>query len=76
MSVCGSISENVSAFLDGILKSHMESLPYYNKDTTGFITKIRQFPPLLEDSFLVTLDVRALNSNIPHNDGIEACHIS
>ena len=32
--VCGSLTENVSAFLDGILKPHMESLPSYIKGTT------------------------------------------
>ena len=69
---CRSLTENGSAFLDGILKPHMESLPSYIKDTTDFITKIRQLPPLSEDSFLVTLDVGSLYSNIPHNEGIEA----
>ena len=68
-----SYTENVSAFLDVIFKPHMESLPSYIKDTTGVITKIRQLPPLSEDSFLVTLDVGSLYSNIPHNEGIEAC---
>ena len=53
VSACGSLTENVSAFLDGILKPHMESLPSYIKDTSDFITKIRQLPPLSEDSFLV-----------------------
>ena len=73
MSACGSLSENVPAFLDGILKPHMESLPSYIKDTTDFITKIRQLPPLSEDNILVTLDVGSLYSNILHNEGIESC---
>ena len=73
MSACGSLTENVSAFLDGILKPHMEPLPSYIKDTTDFITKIRQLPPLSKDSFLVILDVGSLYSNVPHNEGIEAC---
>ena len=51
----------------------MESLPSYIKDTTDFINKIRQLPRLSKDSFLVTLDVSSLYSNIPHKDGIEAC---
>ena len=55
------------------MKPHIESLPSYIKDTTNFITKIRQLPPLSEDSFLVTLDVGSLYSNIPYNTGIEAC---
>ena len=73
MSACGSLTENISAFIDSILKSHMGSLPSYIKDTTDFITKIRQLPQLSKDRFLVTLDVSSLYSNIPHSDGIEAC---
>ena len=73
MSACGSLTENVSAYIDTTLKPHMESLPSYIKDTTDFINKIRQLPRLSKDSFLVTLDVSSLYSNIPHKDGIEAC---
>ena len=73
VSACGSLTENVSAFIDSILKPFMESLPSYIKDTTDFINKIRQLPQLSKDSFLITLDVSSLYSNIPHKDGIEAC---
>ena len=73
VSACGSLTENVSAFIDSTLKPYMESLPSYIKDTTDFINKIRQLPQLSKDSFLVTLDVSSLYSNIPHKDGIEAC---
>ena len=73
VSACGSLTENVSAYIDTTLKSHMESLPSYIKDTTDFINKIRQLPRLSKDSFLVTLDVSSFYSNIPHKDGIEAC---
>ena len=73
MSACGSLTENVSAFIDSTLKPHMESLPSYIKDTTDFINKIRQLPQSSKDSFLVTMDVSSLYSNIPHKEGIEAC---
>ena len=73
VSACGSLTENVSAFIESILKPHKESLPSYIKDTTDFITKIRQLPQLSKDSFLVTLDVSSLYGNIPHSDDIEAC---
>ena len=66
MSACGSLTENVSAFIYSILNPYMESLLSYIKDTTDFITKISK------DSFLETLDVSSLYSNIPHSDGIEA----
>ena len=38
-------------------------------------TTVKHFPPdeLSKGSFLVTLDVSSLYSNIPHKDGIEAC---
>ena len=51
----------------------MESLPSYIKDTTDFINKIRQLPQLSKDSFIVTLDVSSLYSNIPHKEIIETC---
>ena len=51
----------------------MESLPSYITDTTDFINKIRQLPQLSKDSFLVTLDVKSLYSNILQKDCIEAC---
>ena len=73
VSACGFLTVNVSAFFDDILDPLTESLPSYIKDTTDFITKIRQLPPLTEDSFLVTLDVGSLYGNFPHNEGIEAC---
>ena len=51
----------------------MESLPSYIKGTTDFINKIRQLPQLSKDSFLVTLDVSSLYSNISHKGGTETC---
>ena len=73
VSACGSLTENISTFLDKALKTHMESLPSYIKGTTDFINKIRHLPLLPKDSYLVTLDVTSLYNNIPHKEGIEAC---
>ena len=73
MSACGSLPENVSTFLDGISRPHMESLPSYIKDNTDIIPPKGQLPPLLEDSFLVSWIVGSLYSNILHNEGFEAC---
>ena len=43
------------------------------KDTTDFITKLKQFQVTSEKAYLVTLDVSSLYTKIPHEDGIEAC---
>ena len=73
VSGCGSLTENISAYIDIELKPYMESLPSYVKDTSDFITKIHNLKGIPENAFLVTLDVTSLYSNIPHDDGIEAC---
>ena len=38
-----------------------------------FFNKLSRFNNLPDNAILVTLDVTALYSNIPHNDGIVAC---
>ena len=65
--------ENISSYVDSILKPHMESLPSYVKDTSDFITKIQNLKGIPQNAFLVTLDVTSLYINIPHDDGIKVC---
>ena len=43
------------------------------KDTTHFLNKLEQLGQLPDNAFLVTLDVSSLYTNIPHNEGIDAC---
>lgn len=50
----------------------MKALPSYIKDTTDFINKLKNIR-LKQESYLVTLDVASLYTNIPHTDGIDAC---
>ncbi|XP_053383089.1 uncharacterized protein LOC128549717 [Mercenaria mercenaria] len=73
VSACSSPTENISKYLDYILKPHMINLPSYIKDTTDFIEKIKSFKFKSEATYLVTLDVSSLYTNIPHSDGIDAC---
>ena len=42
-----------------------------NKDTNDFVNKINNFK-VQENSFLVTMDVKALYTHIPNNEGIAA----
>ena len=48
----------------------MQSLPSYAKDTTDFITKLKQFQVTSQKTYLVTLDVSSLYTNISIS---EAC---
>ena len=46
-------------------------IPSYIKDTNDSVNKIDNFK-VSENSFLVTMDVKALHTNIPNNEGIAA----
>ena len=48
-------------------------LPFYIRDTTDFIKKLRSLPRLPPGSLLVTLDISSLYTNIPHKEGISGC---
>ena len=73
VSACNSPTENISKYIDSVLKPYMFELPSFVKDTTDFINKIRNITLKSNDTFLVTLDVASLYTNIPHEDGIRAC---
>ncbi|XP_060579543.1 uncharacterized protein LOC132736432 [Ruditapes philippinarum] len=51
----------------------MLRLPSYVKDTTDFINKLRNIKLQSKNTYLVTLDVSSLYTNIPHTDGTDAC---
>ena len=68
-----SASERISKFVDWFLKPIVPTIPSYIKDTTHFIQLVESLGDIPDTSFLVTLDVSALYTNIPHNEGISAC---
>ena len=63
----------MSAFVDRELQPLLANIPSYIKDTTDFLNKLCRFNNLPDNTILVTLDVTALYSNIPHNDRIGVC---
>ena len=73
VSACNSSTDNISKYIDYVLKPLMQSLPSYVKDTTNFIQKLKSFKLSHANSYLVTLDVSSLYTNNPHNDGLDAC---
>ena len=60
----------LSKFVDHYLQPHTKALSSYVKDTTDFINKLENDKDTSKDSILVTLDVKALYTNIPNHDGI------
>ena len=54
------------------LRPEVTKLKSYVQDTLDFIKKIESLNHVSDDSYLVSLDVRSLYTNIPHKEGIEA----
>lgn len=71
ISGIGTVTENLSRYVDSLINTIPSSFSSYIKDTNHFLSDIvdLQVP---QNSFLVTLDVTSLYTNIPHSDGIEA----
>ena len=66
-------TERISHFVDYHLQPLVHKLPSFVKDTNDFLNKLLTISNLPANSLLVTLDVSSLYTNIPHNEGINAC---
>ena len=73
VSANGTPTEKISEFVDFHLRPHVENLPSYIKDTTHYLKEMESMNPPPPDTILVSMDVTSLYTNIPHDDGIEAC---
>ena len=63
----------ISEVVDYHLKPLVQTLPSFTKDNTHFLLQLQKLGPLPDNAILVTLDVSSLYTNIPHNEGIDAC---
>ena len=68
VSQTGSPTEKISGYLDYFLQPFLPSIPSYIKDTGHFLKIINDLGEIPSDSFLVTLDVTSLYTNIPINE--------
>ena len=74
VSGIGTLIEYVSAFVDREIQPLLANIASYIKYSTDFFNRLSRFDNLPDNTILVTLDVTALYSSIPHNDGIGACN--
>ena len=65
----GSLTETLSAFIDEILRKYSKLATSYVKDTSHFLQIIKDVKTNQGD-LIATVDVTALYTNIPHQDGI------
>ena len=75
----GCPTEITSQFVDYHIKDLISQLPYYVQDDIDFLRKIHDINktgPLLQDILLCTIPVSALYTDIPHEDGADACRVA
>ncbi|XP_071497146.1 uncharacterized protein [Diadema antillarum] len=77
VSGCSCPTVEISRFLDFHLRPLAQRLPSYLKDTTHFLNHILDInthhTPFSSRTLLVTADVTSLYTNIPHQEGMQAC---
>ena len=73
VSGIGTLTEYISAYVDRFLQPLLFTIPSYIQDSTDFLNKLNAIPSLDEGVILVTMDVSALHTNIPHDEGVLAC---
>ncbi|XP_064629281.1 uncharacterized protein LOC135488571 [Lineus longissimus] len=72
-----SCTENLSKYVDSHLRPLVETLSTYIRDTADFLNKLKEIKLDPQEHqkhkpLLVTLDVKSLYTNIPHNEGLAA----
>ena len=71
VSDCGSDTYRISEYIDSFLQPLATIHSSYIKDTYHFLSKLNQINPP-QNSYLVTIDVESLYTNINNNDGLIA----
>ena len=72
----GTVTGKISLFLDHYLKPYVPKLRSYVQDDMDFLRKIEtvnENGPLPPNVILATMDVSSLYTNIPTQEGIDAC---
>ncbi len=65
-------TEKISQFVDFHLRPLAQAVPSYIKDTNHFLEILHNISPLQPESIMCTIDVSALYTSIPHEEGIAA----
>ena len=74
ISGCGGPTVKLSQYADHLLKPLLKHIPSYIQDTTDFLRRIFSLNQDLPDNIiLITFDVKSLYTNIPNDQGIQAC---
>ena len=67
------LSGRISQLVNFHLRSLVEKVLPYIKDTAGFLLKLESVSKVPPGSLLVKLDVHSLYTNIPYAGGVKSC---
>ena len=70
-----SCTVRLSEYIDSFLLYQAQRCKSYIKDTKDFLNKLKDVTTLPNGTYLVTMDVKSLYTNIDHEEGAEACRI-
>ncbi|XP_059571208.1 uncharacterized protein LOC132244181 [Alligator mississippiensis] len=69
----GTPTEEISGFVESILKPLVTHRASFVQDAIDFLRKLKNIDHLPSNTLLATMDVTSLYTNIPHQDGIQTC---
>ena len=69
-------TSKISEYVDCHLQPIVKEIPSYIQHTTLFLRKINQTDFVPDNSYLVSLDVNSLYTNIPNAEGIKSVKTS
>ena len=72
VSGCSVPTERISSFLDHKIKPLVPTIPSYIKDSPHLISLLEN-TPIPSNAILTAIDVSSLYTNIPQDEGTEAC---
>ena len=74
VSACSCPTEHISQYLDSVFNPMVSNLPSFIKDSTHALLLLDELNnrPGFRPQHLLTMDVTALYTNIPHNEGLSA----
>ena len=68
--------EKISEYVDYHVQPVVKEMSSYVQDTTDFLRKINQINFVPDNSYLVSLEVKSLYTNIPNAEGIKSVKTS
>jgi hypothetical protein len=72
VSAVNSHTDKLSRFIDNIIRPLVPKIPSYIKDTTHILVELSKLGHIPSTAWVCTMDVSALYTNIPHQEGVNA----